>query len=189
MRRAHLREDLVQPLQGAVEVYLDPTRSRCHILTVVFRTPALNERHSNSTHLSQLVYSFETMIHALRQQLRELSVVEYLERTTRGYLAHGRRVEPVMVIAITTLHENRRVRQTFGIYFAAYVVKMHALSYVTSCVLYGGISVDVAKLSEAESVAIVRGIREAVHNYRMGVAVEDLADFAVQLVVGYCCPI
>lgn len=105
------------------------------------------------------------MIHALGQQLRKLSVVEYLEGTTGGYLAHGRRVEPVMVIAITTLHEYRRIRQAFGIDLAAYIIKMYALPYVTSCVLYGRISIDIAKLSEAESVAVVGGVCEAVHYY------------------------
>lgn len=168
---------------------LNPARGRCYVLTVIFRTPAFNERHSNSTHLCQFIHSFETMIHTLGQQLRKLSIIEYLQRTTGRYLAYSRRVKSVMMITVATLDENRRVRQAFGVNFATHVVKMHTLSYVTSCILYGGISVHVAELSEAESIAIVRGVSKAVHYYRMRVAVEDLSDFAIELIVRHCSPI
>ena len=44
-RRAHLREDVVEPLQRAVQVDLDPARRRGHVLAVVVGAPALHERH------------------------------------------------------------------------------------------------------------------------------------------------
>ena len=43
--RAHLREDVVEPLQRAVQVDLDPARRRGHVLAVVVGAPALHERH------------------------------------------------------------------------------------------------------------------------------------------------
>lgn len=41
MRGAHLREDLVQPLERPVQMYLNPAGGAGHILTVVFSTPSL----------------------------------------------------------------------------------------------------------------------------------------------------
>ena len=43
--RAHLCEDVVEPLEGAPEVDFDPARGRGHVLTVVLSAPALHERH------------------------------------------------------------------------------------------------------------------------------------------------
>ena len=45
MRRAHLGENLIQPLQGAVQVDLNPAGGAGHVLTVVLGTPAL-KRHN-----------------------------------------------------------------------------------------------------------------------------------------------
>ena len=42
---AHLGEDVVEPLQRAVQVDLDPARRRGHVLAVVVGAPALHERH------------------------------------------------------------------------------------------------------------------------------------------------
>lgn len=43
VRRAHLREDTVEPGQRTVEVDFDPTRRRRDILPVIFGAPALDE--------------------------------------------------------------------------------------------------------------------------------------------------
>ena len=48
---AHLCEDFVQPLQGAVQVDFYPARSRGHVLSVVFRAPALHEGHPGGKYL------------------------------------------------------------------------------------------------------------------------------------------
>ena len=45
---AHLREDFVQPLQGAVQVDLYPAGSGGHVLSVVFSSPALHKGHPAS---------------------------------------------------------------------------------------------------------------------------------------------
>ena len=42
---AHLCEDFVQPLQGAVQVDFYPARSRGHVLSVVFCPPTLHKGH------------------------------------------------------------------------------------------------------------------------------------------------
>ena len=66
---AHLCEDFVQPLQGTVQVDLNPARSRGHVLSVVFRAPALHKGHpggkyfqsgcqSKSNDLPTLLYTF-----------------------------------------------------------------------------------------------------------------------------------
>lgn len=46
MRGTHLCEDLVQPLQGPMQVYLNPAGGAGHILAVVFCSPALKRGHS-----------------------------------------------------------------------------------------------------------------------------------------------
>lgn len=166
-----------------MQVDFDPTRSGSHVLPVVLRPPALDERHPNSAHLRQLVDRFEAVVHALREQLRELSVVKDFQRASRWNLTDGRRMEAMMMIAVATLDEDRRVRQTLRVDLPTNVVQMHAFTYVTPRVLYGRIPVHVAELAQAEPVAVVRGIREAVHDDRVGVTVEDLADSTVEFVV------
>lgn len=47
VRGAHLCEDLVQPLQGPMQMYLDPAGGAGHVLTVVFGSPALRRGDIN----------------------------------------------------------------------------------------------------------------------------------------------
>ena len=47
VRGAHLCEDLVQPLQGPVQMYLNPAGGAGHVLAVVFGTPALRRGDIN----------------------------------------------------------------------------------------------------------------------------------------------
>lgn len=72
-----------------------------------------------------------------------------------------------MMIAVTALDENRSVRQTLRIHFATHVVQMHSLPYVASRVFDRGISIHITELTQAEPVAVIRGIREAVYDDRM----------------------
>jgi hypothetical protein len=51
-------------------------------------------------------------------------------------------------------------------------------------VLYRGIPVHVAQLSQTESVAIVTGVRETVHCHGSRMTVEHFAYAAIELVVG-----
>lgn len=102
------------------------------------------------------------MIDALRQQLRELLIVEYLERAAGRYFADGARMKTMMMIAVSRLHEDRRVGQTFSVNLATHVIQMHTLAYVSPRVLDSRVSIDVRQLSEAESVGIVARICETV---------------------------
>lgn len=79
MGRAHLDEHLVEPLERAVQVNLDPAGRGRDVLSVVFGAPALDEAHSYRAHLGQLVDRLEAMVHRLRQQLGEFLVVENLQ--------------------------------------------------------------------------------------------------------------
>lgn len=106
VRGPHLRQHLVQPLQRPMQVDFYPAGRGRHVLTVVLRPPALHERHANRAHLRQLINRFEAMIDALGQQLRELPIIEDLERTTRRYFTYGGRVEAVVVVTVATLNEN-----------------------------------------------------------------------------------
>lgn len=92
-------------------------------------------------------------------------------------------MKAVMVIAVAALDEDRRVRQTLRVDLPANVVQMHAFTYVTPRVLYCRVPIHVAELAQAEPVAVVRGIREAVHDDGVGVTVENLTDSTVEFVV------
>lgn len=164
MRRPHLRENFIEPLQRPVQVHLDPTRSARHVLSVVLRTPALHEAHPNRAHLGQFIDGFEPVIDALRQQLCELGVVEDAQRAAGRYFAHGGGVEAVVVVAVAGLYENGAIRKAFCVNFAVDVVEVDALAYVTPCVFDGRVAVHVAQLAQAETVAVVAGVCETVHD-------------------------
>lgn len=78
MRGAHLSQHLIQPLQGAVQVNLNPAGCAGHILAVVLCTPALNKAHADSAHLGELINGLKAVVDRLSQQLSELLVVENL---------------------------------------------------------------------------------------------------------------
>ena len=81
-RGAHLCEDLVQPLQRAVEVQLNPAGSAGHRLPPVFCSPTLDEAHPNRAHPGQLVHSFEALVYRLSQESCEFLVVKNLQVTS-----------------------------------------------------------------------------------------------------------
>lgn len=56
-------------------------------------------------------------------------------------------------------------------------------------VLNGGVAVDVGEQAEAESVAVVGGIREAIDKHAGGGRLEGLADAVVKLVVNNGAPV
>ena len=125
MRRTHLREHLVEPLQRPVEVNLDPAGRARHVLPVVLGAPALDETHPDRAHLCQLVDSLEAVVDGLAEQLRKLLVVEDLEAAAGRDLADGRRVEVVVVVAVAALHEDAAVAETLGEHLATDVVQVH----------------------------------------------------------------
>ena len=126
MRRAHLREHLVEPLQRPVEVQLDPARRARHVLPVVLGAPALHEAHPDRAHLRQLVDRLEAVVHRLAEQLRELLVVEDLQAAAGRDLAHRRRVEVVVVVAVAALDEDRALAEALGEHLAPDVVHVDA---------------------------------------------------------------
>ena len=71
-----------------MQVHLDPTRSRRHVLPVVFSAPALDEGHPDGAHLGQLVHRLEAVVDGLGEQGGELLVVEDLQAAARRDLAH-----------------------------------------------------------------------------------------------------
>lgn len=168
-----------------MQVDLDPAGRGRHVLAVVLRPPALDERHPDRAHLRQLINRFETMIDALRQQLGELSIVKDLQRTSWRYFTHGRGMEAVVMVTVATLDEDGGVRQTLRVHFTSDIVQMHPLPYVTSRVLDRRVPVHITELTQAEPVAVIRGVREAIDDDRMGVTVENFTYTTVQLVIGY----
>ncbi len=44
VRRAHLGEDFIQPLQRPVKMNLNPARGACHILSMILCTPTLEHK-------------------------------------------------------------------------------------------------------------------------------------------------
>lgn len=72
MRRAHLSEYFVEPLERPVEMDLHPARRARHVLPVVLRAPALHKAHAYGAHFGELVHRLEAVVHRLAEQLRKL---------------------------------------------------------------------------------------------------------------------
>lgn len=64
------------------------------------------------------------MVHTLGQQLCKLLVVEDLEWAARWNLAHGGGVEAMVVVTVTRLDEDGRVREALCIHLSAHIVEV-----------------------------------------------------------------
>ena len=124
--RPHLREDLVKPLEGAIEVDLDPARGGGHVLPVVLGAPPFHEAHPDGAHLGELVDHLEAVVDVLGEEGGELLVVEDLEGAARRDLADGGRVEAVPVVAVAALHEDAAVAEALGVDLTTHVVQVDA---------------------------------------------------------------
>lgn len=175
----HLYQDLIQPGQRTVQVYLDPARCAGDVLSVIIGAPTLHETQPYRTHFRQLVHGLETVIHRLGEQTCELYVTEDSQSAAGRYLAHRRRVEAVVLVTIARLHENCRVRQALDVHFTVYVKKVHPLADVAASVLDRGVSIDVAQLTQTKSIAFVAGVRETVYDDRCGLGVKHFPDTTV----------
>ena len=100
---AHLGEHLVQPLEGAVQVDLNPAGGGGDVLPVVLRPPALHEGHPDGAHLGQLVHSLEAVVDGLCEEGGELLIIENFEVTARGDLADGGGVPAVPLVTVRRL--------------------------------------------------------------------------------------
>lgn len=76
-RGTHLSENLVQPLQGTIQMQLDPARSACDSLSPVLGSPAFNKTHADGAHSGKLIDSFKTLVDRLSQQGCKFLVVKY----------------------------------------------------------------------------------------------------------------
>lgn len=189
MWASHLDKNLIEPLQWPMKMNFDPTRSRSYVLSVIFSAPSFNETHSDRTHFRKLIYCLEAMIDRLRKQLRELLIVKDFQGAPRRYLANSARMKAVMMIAVSRLNEDRRVREAFSVDLTTDIIQMNALSDVTSSVFDCAIAIDVAQLTQAESIRICRRVCEAINDNRCGITVKDFTDTAVEFVISDASPI
>lgn len=66
------------------------------------------------------------MVNRLSQKLSKLLVVENLQATSTGDLAHSGRVEAVVVITVTTLNKNAGVAEALCIHLPSHIVQVHS---------------------------------------------------------------
>lgn len=62
-RGTHLGQNLVQPLQGTVQMQLDPAWSACDSLPPVLGSPAFDKAHADGAHPCELVDGLEALVH------------------------------------------------------------------------------------------------------------------------------
>ena len=103
---------------------LNPTWCAGYILAVILSSPSLNKAHTNGTHLSQLVDRFKAVVDRLGEKSGKLLIVEDFQAASWRDLADCGRMESVAVIAVTTLHKDAAVAQTFCIHFTTHIVQM-----------------------------------------------------------------
>ena len=148
---AHLGEDLVKPLEGTVQVNLNPAWSGGHVLSVVLRPPTLHKGHSDGAHLGQFVDGLKAMVNRLSEKGGELLIVENFQAAARGNLADSSGVEAVVIVAVPGLDEYGGVTETLSVHLSPHVVQVDPLAYMSPGVLDGGVSVYVGQLTQTES--------------------------------------
>ena len=78
----------------------------------------------DGAHLGELVDGLEAVLHVLCEQVGKLLEVEDLQRAPRRDLAHRRRQEVVVVVAVPALDEDGAVAQALREHLAPRVVEM-----------------------------------------------------------------
>ena len=139
VRRSHLREHLVKPLQRSVEVDLNPTGCAGDVLSVVFGPPAFDEAQTNGAHFGQFKDRLVAVSDGLTEHLSKLLVVEDLETAARGDLAHRGGVEAMVAVAVATLHKNTALRQALRKHLPSHVVQVQACGVVWRGVVWCGV--------------------------------------------------
>lgn len=129
------------------------------------------------------------MVDRLCQELGKLLIVEYFEAAATGDLADSGGVETVVIVAVATLNEDAAVTQTFSIHLSTYIVKMDSFSNVASGVLDGGVAVDIGQQTQAEAIAVVGGVGEAIHQHTGGGRQECFSHPIIQLIVHNGAPV
>lgn len=138
-----------------MQVHFDPAGGAGDILSMILCSPALDKAHPNGTHLGKLIDGLKAMVNRLSQKLSKLLVVENLQATSTGDLAHSGRVEAVVVITVTTLNKNAGVAEALRIHLPSHIVQVHSFANVSAGVLDCRVTVDVGQQSEAEAVFVV----------------------------------
>lgn len=59
---------------------------------------------------------------------------------------------------------------------------------MTACILYGTVAIHIAQLTQTAAIRVIRWIRKAINNHRIVIAMEDLTDSTIELIVGNGCP-
>lgn len=131
-RGAHLGKHLVEPLQRAVEVQLDPAGGAGDRLTPVLCSPAFDEAHADGTHSGELVHRLKALVHRLGQQCRKLLIVEDFQVTAWGDFADCGRVPAITLVTVWTLDKDRAVTKTLSKHFSADVVQPYAPTDVSA---------------------------------------------------------
>lgn len=65
------------------------------------------------------------MVHWLSQKLSKLLIIENLQTAATGDFADCGGMEPMMVVAVPTLHKNTAVAKTFRIHFPTNIIEMN----------------------------------------------------------------
>lgn len=89
------------------------------IFTYLYKT------HTESAHLSKLIHCLKAMVHWLSQKLSKLLIIENLQTAATGDFANRGGMEPMMVVAVPTLHKNTAVAKTFSIHFPTNIIEMN----------------------------------------------------------------
>lgn len=138
-----------------MEMYLYPARSARYILAMILSSPTLYKTHPESAHLRKLIHCLKAMVHRLSQKLSKLLIIENLQTAATGDFADRGGMEPVVVVAVPTLHKDAAVAQTFSVHLPTHVVEMDPFADVPPRVLNGGVAVDVGEQPQAEPVLVV----------------------------------
>lgn len=150
--RAHLGQNLVQPLEGPVQMQLDPAGGARHCLPSVLCSPAFDKTHANGAHPGQLINSLEPLVHRLSQQCCKLLVVEDLQVTAWGDFTDCCRMPAIPLITVRALNKDGAIAKTFSKHFPTNIIQPDSSSYMSSGHLDGGVAVDVGQQAQAESL-------------------------------------
>lgn len=60
---------------------------------------------------------------------------------------------------------------------------------MSTCILDGGIPIDIGQLAKAKPIQVVAGVRESIYCYQVIMAMVNFSHTAIQLVIGNTCPI
>ncbi len=131
----HLRQNLVQPLQGAVQMNLYPTRGSGDRLPPILHTPSFYKAYTNCAHACKLVNCLKSRMYTRSKSVGKVSVVEHLHVTAWGDLAHSCRMPTKAHVRVWTLHKYTSFAGTFGVHDTAHHKQMDAFTNESSSLL------------------------------------------------------